>query len=118
MAKRLWGALALGCVLVAFGPGTSPAQQIMPSTPDMSVGSASTADFVIPQTFRPNFVWLKNDCSTRLYFNFNPTPARATADYPLRLESGEIFTGPMRVVILGVKNEGGSACTFTLQGSR
>lgn len=88
-----------------------------PSTADISISATATADFKFPGRPFVNWVSIKNDCSTSLHFNLNPTTRSAT-NYPLRLNPGESFTTPVDVSIstVSASNDGSAACTFTLQG--
>jgi len=91
--------------------------QTAPSTPDISVSATATADFKFHGRSFVDWLTIKNDCSTTLYFNINPT-TKASLDYPLRLGAGESFTTPtdVRIATVSVSNDGSAACTFTLQG--
>lgn len=117
---EFFSAIMKKTVLVAalLFPVSVSAQSLIaqPSTPDISVSATASAD-IVPGTGPWDWVYLKNDCSTDLYFNLNPRSKSAT-DYPLRLKAGEVFSGFFRLFTLGVSNDGAAGCTFTLQGAK
>lgn len=83
-------------------------------TPDMSVSSNSSADFVLPIPGGADYIAIKNDCTNTLYFNLSPTTKDAT-DYGLRLDAAQSFSGPFKVYTVSASNSSSAACTFTMQ---
>ena len=104
LAALLWAPFSFAQTLI-----------VQSSTPDISISASTSADFPLPG--RPwHWIALKNDCATTLYFDLRTQSA--DADFDLRLESNESFSGPFLVYSVAVSNDGSSACTFTLQGAK
>lgn len=97
------------------------AQQVIPSTPDISIGATSTLDVGIPGR-RANWIALKNDCADEVYFDLRGARDRDAQKFPLRLDTGESFSGSFNLAgsIEASASSGASgACTFTVVfGSR
>ena len=95
--------------------------QVIPSTNDLTVTASATARFPIPGK-RANWVWIRNDCATDLYFDLNPKVADSSGlatEYPIRLAQDQIFSGYLQVASIGVSPASGTvSCTFSLQAGR
>lgn len=94
--------------------------QTVPSTPDIAVTGTGTTHVAVPGG-PANYVYVKNDCASTLYFDLNP-PAGGLGDansYPLRLAQNQSFSADIGVHTLGVSaGAGASSCTFTVQFGR
>jgi len=86
--------LSVAVILAAF---SLPAhgQQVVPTTPDISVTNTATLDIPIPGG-RANWIALKNDCADELYFDLRGARDGAQ-NHPLRLDTGESFSGSFRL---------------------
>lgn len=104
IAALFWAPFAFGGAMI-----------VQPSTPDNSIGATTSADFQLPGA--PwHWIAIKNDCATALYFDLRSVAANA--DFDLRLEPAESFSGSFAVYTVAVSNDGSSACTFTIQGAK
>lgn len=122
--KARWGILALFALAVIL-PLAARAEIFIPvpSTPDISIAASTSAEIWFPKVTggRVNWIYIKNDCATTLYFDLRGdrlSQVETGTDFPLRLEATESFTGTLQVYAVGVSNDGAAACTFTLQGAR
>lgn len=99
---------------------TAEGFQTVPSTPDIAVTGTGTTHVAVPGG-PANYVFVKNDCATALYFDLNPPAVGQSGDnsYPLRLGQNQSFSAEIGVHTLGVSPAAGaSACTFTVQFGR
>ncbi len=89
----------------------------VPSTNDISIGAGASGDFVFPAVSGGvQWIFIKNDCSTDLYFDLRGGKAIGNASFSLRLKSTEFFEAPMQIYTVTASNDGAAACTFTMQG--
>lgn len=89
------------------------------TTPDISV-SGSTSANVAWDGGPVDYVYIKNDCSTAMYFSLRDKAGAAGATFPIRLAQNQTFEGPFRVnqVAVSPGATAGSTCTFTLMIGR
>jgi hypothetical protein len=99
-------------VLVAAFSFSAYAQQAMYTTPDIAVAGNTTRDIVFPG--KSSHVYVKNDCSSDIYFNFGGKDHGSI--YPLRLKNGEVFQGDVVARGIGASptSVAATTCTFTL----
>jgi len=77
--------IAIAGLLLGAVSFSAHAQQVVPSTPDISIGATSTLDVGIPGG-RANWVHLQNQCAdTAIYFDLRGARDRAANIFPLRL---------------------------------
>jgi hypothetical protein len=106
---------ALIALLVLFA-APAMAQQALPSTPDLSVSGSSTTE--VQFGGKSSYVYVKNDCSSDLYFNFGGKNHGSV--HPLLLKQAEVFEGAVVATTMGVSTSAGdgTTCTFTLMTFR
>ena len=117
---KVWIGAYLVAAPLAVWAMTAEGFQTVPSTPDIAVTGSATTHVGVPGG-PANYVFVKNDCASTLYFDLNP-PAGGLGDgnsYPLRLGQNQSFSAEIGVHTLGVSPAAGaSACTFTVQFGR
>jgi hypothetical protein len=94
---------------VSYIPGTS--------TPNISISGSSSTN-VTWDGGPVDYIYIKNDCSSTLYFDLR-LPSQ-TGSFPLRLAQNQSFEAPFKVKQLGVSTSAGNGttCTFTLMIGR
>lgn len=89
----------------------------IPATPDLTVTQSATTDFTVEQ--KANWLYLKNDCATALYFDLSDQGLDRTAQrrHALRLGQNQDFQAAITFRTIEVSPGSGTAaagCTFTL----
>ncbi len=121
----VYAVLTLG-IFLGFSGAAQSQYFTMPVTPDLTVGAGATADYAFGNRSRRylDWIWIRNDCDDDLYFSLDPL-GRTGTEYNLRLngrisgnasQTQQVFSGAFRVYTLGVSNNSGATCTFTVQG--
>lgn len=102
---------------------TPPGLVPLSATPDIAVTGSATADIALATPI--NYIYLKNDCSTALYFDLagrhhGGQGIGTPEHYNLRLGANEEFYGAVRslVTLAASPASAGGSCTFTLVGYR
>ena len=69
------------------------------SRPDIRIDSTATAEIAVPGGFGATWLYVKNDCQSAIYFDLNPPAGGADGSnaYPIRLDTGETFSGAFRL---------------------
>ena len=92
------------------------ALQTVPSTRDILLTGAATANFAVPGG-RASFVSIKNDCADDIYFDIYGISRSPddTFQYPIRLKGGESFSMTTPINSVGASPAGAlTTCTFTI----
>lgn len=106
----------------------------VPATPNISITSTSSAIFTFPGQRWVDWIAIKNDCSSPIYFDLTPPASPGpnislSQHFNLRLDgtqtngsstAAQTFSGPFVVYALAASAASGApaTCTFTLQGGR
>lgn len=117
--KRIFAVLV--AVFLSFPAMAQQGLFAVPSTPSIAVTATATADFVWTNVTGGyvDWVYIKNDCSAALWFDFRSKRDAVARQYPLKLAQNQEFQAYMRVYTLGVSPaNSGTACTFTLLGAQ
>lgn len=113
---------AIFAILVTAAPAM--AQQGLypvPSTPSIAVTATATADFVWTNVVGGyvDWVYVKNDCSAALWFDFRSRRDATARQYPLKLAQNQEFQAYLRVYSVGVSPANtATTCAFTLMGAQ
>ncbi len=102
-------------MLVAAPVFARDSLQAIPTTPDLSIGASASGTFLFQS--RADWIHIRNNCSSTVYFMLNPASADlfVANDFYLRLASNEVFEGDFVVRSVGASNSSNSAaCTFTV----
>lgn len=109
-------------------PAKAETYWMVPTTRDLSIGAGASAAFRFTKTInnvgRVDWIAIKNDCVSTLYFDFRNQADAAGLRYPIRLnglvsgnasQAAQSFTGPFVVHVVTVSNDSTTqACTFTM----
>jgi hypothetical protein len=91
----------------------------IPTTPNLAVTASTTVSYTFDAVFggMVDWVYIKNDCASPLWFDFRDARDSSARRYPLRLNQDQDFQAFVRLHTLYVSPaNAGTACTFTLLG--
>lgn len=116
--------IAVFAAIVLFGmavigmANASDTVKPMTVTPDISVTATATMDVVLPD--RAEWLGIKNDCSSDLYFDLEGNKTPDGSNFGLRLKNGESIGMwfETRTITVSPASGNSATCTFTLQAGR
>ena len=114
----LWAKQVLAFLAaLLLAPATAAQVSIHSSTPDIRIDSTATADIAVPGGVGATWLYVKNDCQSVIYFDLNrPAGGRdASNAYPIRLGTGETFSGAFRLGTVIGASHGATKETETTQ---
>ena len=85
---------------------------MFPSTSNISISGASTAEFGFGNNRPADWIWIRSHCNDLSFGIVKPRTS-----YPIRLAASQEFEASVHVVTVGVSNESTGTCTFSLQGA-
>jgi hypothetical protein len=108
--------LALAFLFIAGPALAQTATPLFPmaSTPNIALSGSASVSVTVPAG-PARFVYIKNDCSTDLFFDLRGRRDASANIFPLRLKTNQEFSANMQVFTVAASNPNGTACTFTLQ---
>ena len=108
--------LAVAAMVFAVGAARADTYLPVPATNDISLTGAASAEYRFSGTPGGivNWIAIKNNCTGDLSFGLRSTRDSTDTRFPIRLKTGESFSGPFQIFSVLASNLTGATCSFNI----